>query len=33
MSTNQEIIHNQTHFKSIPETVIVSKKEQVKYEF
>ena len=33
MSTNQEIIRNQTHFKSIPETVIVSKKEQVKYEF
>ena len=33
MSTNHEITRNQTHFKSIPETAIVPKKEQVKHEF
>ena len=33
MSTNHEIICNQTHFKSIPETAIVPKQEQVEHEF
>ena len=32
MSTNHEITPNQAHFKSIPETAIVPKKEQVKHE-
>ena len=30
-SNNYEIIRNQTHFKSIPETAIVPKQEQVEY--
>ena len=33
MSTNHEITRNQTYFKSIPETAIVPKQEQVKHEF
>ena len=33
MSTNHEIIRNQTYFKSIPETAIVPKQEQVEHEF
>ena len=32
MSTNHEITRNQTHFKSIPETAIVPKQEQVEHE-
>ena len=32
MSTNHEIAGNQTHFKSIPETAIVSKNEKVEHE-
>ena len=32
MSTNHEITRNHTHFKSIPETVIVPKQEQVEHE-
>ena len=31
MSTNHEITRNQTHFKSIPETAIVPKQEQVEH--
>ena len=31
-STNHEITRNETHFKSIPETAIVPKKEQVEHE-
>ena len=32
MSTNHEIIRDQTHFKLIPETAIVPKQEQVEHE-
>ena len=32
MSTNHEITSNETHLKSIPETAIVPKKEQVEHE-
>ena len=32
MSTNHEITRNQTHFKSIPETAIVPKNEQIEHE-
>ena len=32
MSTNHEITRNQTHFKSIPETAIIPKEEQVEHE-
>ena len=31
MSTNHEIPRNQTHFKSIPETAIVPKQENIEH--
>ena len=31
MSTNHEINRNQMHFKSIPETALVPKQEQVEH--